>query len=57
LLVLEKVSVLCVSRFVLVPLCILCGRPVTHRSPNVDLTRPTTGAGRPDRFPSLWHKM
>jgi len=33
--------------------CILCGWPVTHRSPNVDPTRPATGAGRPDRSPSL----
>ena len=41
-----------------VSFCILCGRPVTHRSPNddptrPDPTRPATGAGRPDRFPSL----
>jgi len=33
--------------------CILCDRPVTHRSPNVDPTRPATGASRPDRFPCM----
>jgi len=33
--------------------CILCDRPVTHQSPNVDPTRPATGAGRSDRFLSL----
>ena len=33
--------------------CILCDLSVTHRSPNVDPTRPATGAGRPDRCPSL----
>jgi len=35
---------------------ILCGRLVMHRSLNVDPTRPVTGAGRPDRFPSLLPK-
>jgi len=40
--VLEKVS-----------FCILCDRPVAHRLPNVDPTRPATSAGRPDRFQSL----
>ena len=39
-------NLLWLSRFAREPLCILCGRPVTHRSPNVDPTWPVTW---PDR--------
>ena len=39
-------NLLWLSRFACEPLCILCGRPVTHRSPNVDPTWPVTW---PDR--------
>jgi len=35
-------NLLCLSRSVCVPLCILCGRSVTHRSPNIVPTRPAT---------------
>jgi len=36
----------CLSRFIRVPLCTSCGRPVTHRSPNV---HPTRQVRRPNR--------
>jgi len=39
-----------------VSFCLVCGRPVTHRSPNVDPTRPAT-AGRPDQFLVIFHSI